>query len=76
LILNLLSWVDFLEPAYCIFKNIHGFLSYNLNAIQLDEHQTSGGISMGGLEFLMHSMLAMKYVILPAQELHHSKSLL
>jgi DNA (cytosine-5)-methyltransferase 1 len=76
LILNLLSWVDFLEPAYCIFENVRGFLSYNLNAIQLDEHRTSGGISMGGLKFLVHSMLAMKYVILPVQELHHSKSLL
>jgi DNA (cytosine-5)-methyltransferase 1 len=71
LILNLLSWVDFLEPNYCIFENVRGFLSYNLNAIQLDEHRTSGGISMGGLKFLVHTMLAMKYVILPVLKLHH-----
>jgi DNA (cytosine-5)-methyltransferase 1 len=64
LILNLLSWVDFLKPTYCIFENVRGFLSYNLNAIQLDEHRTSGGISMGGLKFLVHAMLTMKYVIL------------
>jgi DNA (cytosine-5)-methyltransferase 1 len=63
LILNLLSWVDFLQPQYCIFENVRGFLSYNLNAIQVDEHRTAGGISMGGLKFLVHAMLAMKYVV-------------
>ena len=62
LILNLLSWVDFLEPAYCVFENVRGFLSYNLRAVQLDEHRTAGGIDMGGLKFLVHAMLAMKYV--------------
>jgi len=65
LILNLLSWVDFLEPKYCIFDNVRRFLSYNLNAIQVDEHQTAGGISIGKLKFLVHAMLAMKYVIFP-----------
>ena len=63
LILNLLSWVDFLQPQYCIFENMRGFLSYNLNVIQVDEHQTMGGISMGGLKFLIHVMLAMKYIV-------------
>jgi DNA (cytosine-5)-methyltransferase 1 len=62
LILNLLSWVNFLQPQYCIFENVRGFLSYNLNAIQVDEHRTAGGINMGGLKFLVHAMLAMKYV--------------
>jgi hypothetical protein len=62
LILNLLSWVNFLQPRYCIFENVRGFLSYNLNAIQVDEHRTTGGINMGGLKFLVHAMLAMKYV--------------
>ena len=71
LILTLLSWVDFLGPSYCIFENVRGFLSYNLNAIQLDEHRTSGGVSMGGLKFLVHAMLAMKYVVLPVLGLHH-----
>jgi len=65
LILNLLSWVDFLQLKYCIFENVHGFLSYNLNAIQVDEHRTMGGISMGGLKFLVHTMLTMKYVMFP-----------
>ncbi len=69
LILNLLSWVDFLQPQYCIFENVHGFLSYNLNVIQVDEHQTTGGISMGGLKFLVHVMLTMKYVVPP--QYHH-----
>ncbi|KAI9429370.1 hypothetical protein BJY52DRAFT_1345301 [Lactarius psammicola] len=60
LILNLLSWVDFLEPPYCVFENVRGFLSYNLRAVQLDEHRTVGGIDMGGLKFLVHAMLAME----------------
>ncbi|KAF8262785.1 S-adenosyl-L-methionine-dependent methyltransferase [Lactarius quietus] len=63
LILNLLSWVDFLEPAYCVFENVRGFLSYNLRAVQLDEHRTAGGITMGGLKFLVHAMLAMNYQV-------------
>jgi DNA (cytosine-5)-methyltransferase 1 len=67
LILNLLSWVGFLQPKYCIFENVRGFLSYNLNAIRVDEHRTTGEISMGGLKFLVHAMLAMKYVMLPLQ---------
>ncbi|KAI0296343.1 S-adenosyl-L-methionine-dependent methyltransferase [Multifurca ochricompacta] len=63
LILNLLSWVDFMEPKYCIFENVRGFLSFNLNAVQLDEHRTTGGISMGGLKFLVHAMLTMNYQV-------------
>jgi len=68
LILNLLSPVDFLQPKYCVFENVRGFLSYkayNLNAIQVGEHQTTGRISMGGLKFLVYAMLSMKYVMLP-----------
>jgi DNA (cytosine-5)-methyltransferase 1 len=65
LILNLLSWVDFLEPKYCFFENVRGFLSYNLNATQVDEHRTAGGINMGGLKFLVQAMLSMKFVIIP-----------
>jgi DNA (cytosine-5)-methyltransferase 1 len=64
LILNLLSWVDFLEPPYCVFENVRGFLSYNLCVVQLDEHCIAGRISMGGLKFLMHAML-------PAAEIDH-----
>jgi hypothetical protein len=72
LILNLLSWVDFLEPAYCVFENVRGFLSYNLRAVQLDEHRTAGGISMGGLKFLVHAMLAMKCVPFSPAATKHS----
>ncbi|KAH9973348.1 S-adenosyl-L-methionine-dependent methyltransferase [Lactifluus volemus] len=63
LILNLLSWVDFLEPKYCFFENVRGFLSYNLNATQVDEHRTAGGINMGGLKFLVQAMLSMNYQV-------------
>jgi DNA (cytosine-5)-methyltransferase 1 len=48
LTLTLLSWVDFLEPPYCVFENVHGFLSYDLRPVQLDKHHTAGRISMGG----------------------------
>jgi DNA (cytosine-5)-methyltransferase 1 len=57
LILNLLSWVDFLEPLYCVFENVCGFLNYNLHTVQLDEHCIAGGISMGSLKFLVHAKL-------------------
>ena len=60
LILNLLSWVDFLQPKYCCFENVKGFLKYSLNAAQDGQHKVKGGIEMGGLKFLVHALLAMK----------------
>ena len=60
LILNLLSWVDFLQPKYCFFENVKGFLKYSLNASQDGQHKVKGGIEMGGLKFLVHALLAMK----------------
>ncbi|KAF7975199.1 hypothetical protein HWV62_10266 [Athelia sp. TMB] len=61
LILNLLSWVDFLKPDYCLFENVRGFLSYRLNATQASEHRTEGGIENGGLKFLLRAMVALGY---------------
>lgn len=60
LILNALSWVDFMKPKYCFFENVRGFLQFNLNATQAGPHRVEGGISMGGLKFLVRAMLAMK----------------
>ncbi|KAH9935023.1 uncharacterized protein B0H18DRAFT_1082741 [Fomitopsis serialis] len=34
LVLNLLSWVDFLQPRYCVFENVRGFLQYSLHTYQ------------------------------------------
>ena len=62
LILNLLSWVDFLQPKYCFFENVKGFLKYSLNASQDGQHKVKGGIEMGGLKFLVHALLAMRRV--------------
>ena len=62
LILNLLSWVDHLRPKYCVFENVRGFLSYNLNASQAGRHRVRGGIKMGGLKFLVHALLTMEQV--------------
>ncbi|KAF9814898.1 hypothetical protein IEO21_04842 [Rhodonia placenta] len=63
LILNLLSWVNFLQPRFCLFENVRGFLSYNLNATQAGRYRVEGGIKMGGLKFLVHSLLAMNYQV-------------
>lgn len=63
LMLNLLSWVDFLEPKYCFFENVRGFLKFNLGAVQLDKHRVEGGIEAGGLKFLVRAMLTMGCVL-------------
>lgn len=60
LILNALSWLDFLKPKYCIFENVRGFLSFNLNATQAGRYRVEGGIDMGGLKFVLRAMVAMK----------------
>ena len=59
LILNLVSWVDYLRPKYCVFENVRGFREYNLNAAQAGKHRVVGGIVMGGLKFLVHALLTM-----------------
>lgn len=61
LILNILSWVDFLKPKYCVFENVRGFLSYNLKARQDGPHRLKGGISMGGLKLLIRALTDMDY---------------
>ena len=62
LILNVLSWVDYLKPNICIFENVRGFLRFNLNASQASLHRVEGGIDMGGLKFVVRVLVAMKYV--------------
>ncbi|KAJ3552491.1 hypothetical protein NM688_g4121 [Phlebia brevispora] len=63
LILNLLSWVDFLKPKYCFFENVRGFLNFNLNAVQVDQYRVTGGIEKGGLKFVVRAMIAMGYQV-------------
>ncbi|CCM04603.1 uncharacterized protein FIBRA_06785 [Fibroporia radiculosa] len=63
LILNLLSWIDFLRPKYCFLENVRGFLSYSLNATQAGRYRVEGGIAMGGLKFVIHALLAMNYQV-------------
>jgi DNA (cytosine-5)-methyltransferase 1 len=60
LILNVLSWVDFLKPKFCIFENVRGFLSFNLNATQAGIHRVEGGIEMGGLKFVIRALVEMR----------------
>jgi DNA (cytosine-5)-methyltransferase 1 len=60
LILNVLSWVDFLKPKFCIFENVRGFLSFNLNTTQAGIHRVEGGIEMGGLKFIIHALVEMR----------------
>ena len=59
LILNLLSWVDFLKPKYCYFEHIRGFMKYKLNSQQKDRYKIIGGIEVGGLKFLVRAMISM-----------------
>ena len=57
--LSVLSWVDFLKPEYCIFENVHGFLSFNLGATQAGQHRVEGGIHQSGLKFLVRVMVGL-----------------
>ncbi|KAF8131609.1 S-adenosyl-L-methionine-dependent methyltransferase [Boletus edulis] len=61
LILTALSYVDFLEPPYCIFENVRGFLHYNLRARQDGKYSVKGGIPMGGLKLVAAALLDMGY---------------
>ncbi|KAI0095061.1 S-adenosyl-L-methionine-dependent methyltransferase [Irpex rosettiformis] len=63
LILNLLSWIDFLRPRHCFFENVRGFIHYSLNATQHNKYKLKGGIQVGGLKFLVHSLLVMGYQV-------------
>ncbi|KAH9932061.1 S-adenosyl-L-methionine-dependent methyltransferase [Epithele typhae] len=63
LILNLLSWVDFLKPKFCFFENVKGFLSYRLHAHQAGKHRLKGGIKLGGLKFLVYALVQLKYQV-------------
>lgn len=59
LMINLLSWIDHLQPRYCFFENVRGFLKYALNAVQRNKYSVEGGIPAGGLKFFIRCMLAM-----------------
>jgi DNA (cytosine-5)-methyltransferase 1 len=61
LMLTALSWVDFMRPKLCVLENVRGFLQFNLAATQLGKHKVEGGISMGGLKFVLRALVAMKY---------------
>ncbi|KAI0348187.1 S-adenosyl-L-methionine-dependent methyltransferase [Trametopsis cervina] len=63
LVLNLLSWIEFLKPQHCLFENVRGFIHYNLNSTQKDRYSTTGGIPAGGLTFFVRALLAMGYQV-------------
>ncbi|KAH9849210.1 S-adenosyl-L-methionine-dependent methyltransferase [Lenzites betulinus] len=63
LMLNLLSWVDFLKPKFCFFENVRGFLNCSLHARQAGKYRVEGGIKMGGLKFFTRALLAMGYQV-------------
>ncbi|KAG1717820.1 S-adenosyl-L-methionine-dependent methyltransferase [Suillus lakei] len=63
LILNVLSWVDFMQPKRCFFENVRGFLSFSLKARQAGPYRVKGGIPMGGLKFLIRAMTDMNYQV-------------
>jgi hypothetical protein len=61
LILNALSWVDYLRPEICYFENVPGFLNFRFDATQAGKHRVEGGTPMGGLKFLVRAMIDMGY---------------
>lgn len=63
LILNVLSWVDFMQPKHCFFENVRGFLSFGLKVRQAGPYRVKGGIPMGGLKFLIRAMTDMNYQV-------------
>lgn len=63
LFLNTISWVDHLRPKYVLFENVEGFVSYRINAVQIDKHMVSGGIEQGGLKFLLRALVSMGLVV-------------
>lgn len=60
LMLNVLAWVDFIQPKYCFFENVRGFMSFSLKSRQAGMYRVKGGIPMGGLKFLIRAMTDMK----------------
>lgn len=59
LMLNLLSWIEFLKPRFCFFENVRGFLQYGINGVQASRYKVQGGIAAGGLKFIVHGMVTM-----------------
>ncbi|KIM90499.1 hypothetical protein PILCRDRAFT_766532 [Piloderma croceum F 1598] len=59
LILNVLSWVDFLKLKFCILENVCGFLFFNHNATQAGIHCVEGSIEMSGLKFVICALVEM-----------------
>ncbi|KAF9011170.1 hypothetical protein BDQ17DRAFT_1233710 [Cyathus striatus] len=63
LILNALSWQDFLRPEISYYENVPGFLSFRLKARQINQNKVGGGIEMGGLKFTVRALLDMGYQV-------------
>ena len=62
LILPTLSFVDLVQPRYCYFENVPGFLQYKLNASQDGVHKLTGGLEKGGLKLVLRALLDMGFV--------------
>ncbi|KAF8346872.1 S-adenosyl-L-methionine-dependent methyltransferase [Amanita rubescens] len=63
LIFNALSYVDEYRPKLVYFENVHGFLSYALNATQASIHRLEGGIPMGGLKLVVRALVDLGYQV-------------
>ncbi|KAG7452102.1 S-adenosyl-L-methionine-dependent methyltransferase [Guyanagaster necrorhizus] len=63
LILTTLSMMDFLRPDYGFFENVPGFINYRPDATQFGRHKLQGGMEQGGLKFVLHALLDMKYQV-------------
>lgn len=63
LIFNALSYVDEYRPKMVYFENVHGFLTYALNATQASVHRLEGGVPMGGLKIVVRALLDLGYQV-------------
>ncbi|KAF9270841.1 S-adenosyl-L-methionine-dependent methyltransferase [Marasmius fiardii PR-910] len=64
LILNALSWIDFLKPDYCFLENVPGFVDEKLRVpiMQRPEH-IQGRIEKGYFKLLLRALLDMGYQV-------------
>jgi DNA (cytosine-5)-methyltransferase 1 len=63
LLVNFLSWVDFLKPRFVFMENVRGFTTFRLNAMQYDKYRVGGGIEAGGLKFVHHALTQLGYQV-------------
>ncbi|KAL0569980.1 hypothetical protein V5O48_011973 [Marasmius crinis-equi] len=63
LILNALSWIDFLKPKFCLFENVPAFKDEKLNVPYAQRNGIHGEIQGGYFKLLLRALLDMGYQV-------------